>query len=52
MAHVASLDIPAAPELFGLFSAHDRPMRDAENSGHSIDITTLMTDLSQAGRPR
>ena len=46
MAHVASLDIPAAPELLGLLSVHDRPIRDAENFGPSIDIAALMADLS------
>lgn len=50
MAQATSLEIPAAPDLLGVLSVHDRPMGDTENSGRSsqsIDIKTIMDNLSQ-----
>ena len=57
MAQATSLEIPAAPDLLGVLSVHDRPMGDTENSGRSsqsIDIKTIMDNLSQlwAGKAR
>ena len=50
MAHAASLDIPAAPDLLELLTSSHRPLSHSGVPGHvslPVDITKAINDLSQ-----